>query len=97
MKASDDKLGLIDRSQQRIDAAITTLFMTALNRLFLGLEVQVQQPLADPGTLRDFLDARPGIAFFRKHLEGRLRYFPGPLLLAPLKARFGHPASLADS
>ena len=69
INASDDRSVSSTASSSESTRRMATLFDHRLEQLLLGLEVQVQQPLTDTGELRDFLDARPGIALFREHLE----------------------------
>jgi hypothetical protein len=61
-----------------------------LEQLFLGLEIKVQQALADAGAARHVIHTCRRITVLGEYLHGGRRNFRRPFLLAALVARLCH-------
>ena len=75
---------------QRVHARRNDPHHDCFEQLFLGSEIQVQQSLADAGTLCDVVDPRARVAALGKDVECGLGDLVGPVFLASLKAWFRH-------
>ena len=91
------QFGRLDGVDERIDAPDYDALDDRLEELFLGLEIQVRESLADTGALGHLGDGGRRVAFLGEHGECSLGDFLWPVFLAPLEARFCHAWHLTDS
>ena len=81
---------MIHDIDQRVDAPNNHTPDHSLEKLFLGFEVQVQEPLADTCSARHFFDRGRCIALFGERFEGRVSDFLRAVFLAAAVAGLAH-------